>query len=322
MSDMYWWARLYPDRIEVQEGTIDNDQNVKIITINSQKEAQAYIASEMQKKKEYVASDLRIPDLFDLFFRDIEEFREGIKLLQKNGVTDIRKLHTYDEQTQQNILQKYGLALKYIPNPSAQLIDTAIRQNGFCIQHIDTPSSALQMQAVESNAMALQFIDEQTPELIACALENKLIVLAHSHIKNPSEETFYKLLERGVILGDLDTDLKNDKAFALHAIEARPKNYRDLPDELKKDEELALLCLKKDTSLMSDIDKSLLHSKSFVMQTIEYYPDVIGYAYNAHSDIVDDKEVMIKAVSSYSYLFEFASDRLKKDKDVLLEYKH
>ncbi len=73
---------------------------------------------------------------------------------------------------------------------------------------------------------------------------------------------------------------------------------------------------------MPDIDKSLLHSKSFVMQAIEYYPDVIDYAYYARSDIVDIKEVMLKAVSSRSYLFELASDRLKKDKDVISLYKN
>jgi hypothetical protein len=317
---LYWLAKVTANTVEIQEGDILTDKKIKIKKSTSEEEAIQYITTQKTKKKDYVESELRITDLFEICFRDVETINDFLKVLQRNKVADILNLSNYSEEIQQRILEHNGSAIKYITKPSSKLISIAVNQNGYAIRYIDSPNIELQIEAVKNNAMALKFIDNQTPELIECAIQNHNIYFAFSYIKTPTRENLYQLLEKGISLRDLkiSTELKEDKAFALKAIEAKADNYEEIADTLKKDKEIALLALQHKPKMIRYIDKELLKSKSFVMQALAYCSDIPYYAYYAKSDVINDKEFMLKALSVSGIELEFASDALKEDKDIII----
>jgi hypothetical protein len=55
-------------------------------------------------------------------------------------------------------VQRYGLAIRDIKNPSEAVQMAAVQQVGWAIEYIDNPSEAVQMAAVQQNGHAIQFI--------------------------------------------------------------------------------------------------------------------------------------------------------------------
>ena len=98
-------------------------------------------------------------------------------------------------------------------------------------------------------------------------------------------------------------ELKNNYSFNLEAVRANPKVYYYINAEFKNDRDIVLLAAnpKKNKFIIG------MHIR-----------DELAY-YNINEKLRDDEEVMLKAIQVANYNFEYASDRLKKDKKFCLK---
>ena len=321
---LYWIGEQKLNTLEINEGNIFNDKKSKTTTFLSEEDAIEALEKETSKKKKagFKKTDFRIVDLLEICFRDISDINDLVKLLKKLNIKDIRKLNTHNDATILRLLEFNGSALKYIKKPSDKMINTALNQNGIAIRYIQEPTYPMKKQAVMNNGMALKYIEEQTDDLKQYVIESGTFWLAYSLIESPNEEMITTFLRKGISLRDIDTDLKKERNFAINSIEISPDNYMHIHKSLKKDKEIALIALialKRNSDLIGEIDKQLFHSKEFLLEAVEYCHNISYYAYFAKSDLLKDKEFMLKAVSKSGTELEYADDSLKKDKEVVLE---
>jgi len=116
---------------------------------------------------------------------------------------------------------------------------------------------------------------------------------------NYNDEFFYSLLSR----------FKDDKDIIFQAVNY---DFRTI--------KLFLLSLINDRDIILTTINNFNHEyqNEFCIDT-----DVIEYLFeNISYNMKDDKEIILSAISCYKVLYNFASDRLKIDKDVILYYLH
>lgn len=315
----YCQLEYIDNQVVIRNGDTDKDDKVITKKYKSPEEAKAKFQDYITKKEKesFSEPDFRIIDLFDLCFRESGEINTYVKFLRKLNVVDIRKLEMADTETQIKVLENNGLAIKYLPNASDQLKEIAINQNGGALQFIEHASTELKLKAIKSNCLAIKFIKNQTDEMKELAIQGKNIYFAFKYFEQPTRGMILAFLEKGISLREFE-EYQNDKPLVLQALKWKIGNYDYISDTLKKDEEVALAALELDDSLIKQMDSSLLHSKSFAMKAAEYCYDLPYRMYHAKSELLKDKEFVLKAMDKNGTELQYVDESLQNDKDVVM----
>lgn len=102
----------------------------------------------------------------------------------KKSIWNIEFIENPTEEMSIFCVKKAWNALKFIKNPSKNIIDEAIKSNGWAIQFVKNPSYSQMLLAVENNWESIKFINDPIEEIQLAAIN-----LSHSAIKfirNPS----------------------------------------------------------------------------------------------------------------------------------------
>ena len=110
-----------------------------------------------------------------------------------------------DNSIQKLKLQRDGLAIQNITNPSKELQLIAVKENGFAIEYIKDPSEEVQLAAVKENGFAIKYIkdpsekvqlaslwDPTAREFVVVGLELPTIHYIWIHDKISSDVNYFK----------------------------------------------------------------------------------------------------------------------------------
>ncbi len=126
---------------------------------------------------------------------------------------------------------------------------------------------------------------------------------------------------------------KNDKEVALIAVKQDWKSVKLVSDELKNDEEVILTALggyngQWPSKILEHASQRLKSDKNFVLKALDKIEENrdkyhIYQVFNTldfvSKELLDDKDVILKAIARQNSPFEYASDRLKNDRAFVLE---
>lgn len=145
-----------------------------------------------QKKSKFIQSLLLVSKL-----KYIQKYPQLIKFLTNasdinavlgKGATAaaIRYIPNPSEELQQTAVRaSYGHAIQWIKNPSEDVQITAVRLNGNTLKYIDNPSDTVISHAVRSDGEAIRFVDNPSEELQWLAVRD--VPMNIKYIKNPTE---------------------------------------------------------------------------------------------------------------------------------------
>jgi hypothetical protein len=105
-----------------------------------------------------------------------------------------------------------------------------------------------------------------------------------------------------------------DNTITIKLLKRIPILIRYLDYEYKNNEELILNIIKKDKSLIKYASQELKGNKDFIRKMIDIYPASIYYA---KKELKDDYELALKAVKLDGDVYEFLSERLKNNDEII-----
>lgn len=136
-----------------------------------------------------------------------------------------------------------------------------------------------------------------------------------------NREFIKKCLEnKAPILEFLSDSYKNDKEIVLLAIRTNPRSTSPLyfaSEALKNDDEFAKAALMYDKGAFIHISERLKFKKNIVLYAIENNCRMV--LMDTCEDVKNDREVVLKAVKLDGTDIEWASNKLQKDFEVLIE---
>jgi hypothetical protein len=95
-------------------------------------------------------------------------------------------IHEDTDADQLAAVQRNGLAIQWIKNPSDTVQLAAVKKDVGAIKHIENPSDTVQLSAVQQNGLAIEYIENPTPEMQLAAVQRHSWAIYW--IKNPSPE--------------------------------------------------------------------------------------------------------------------------------------
>jgi len=115
--------------------------------------------------------------------------------------------------------------------------------------------------------------------------------------------------------------LFSDKDIVYAAIKSKPHMFILIDPIFFNDRKFILLCLKKSKYYRQQYDNEDSETYEFnKISTENYYKERYNnFLYNINLDFLDDKEIILAAIKLNENNFKYASNRLKNDKDVILE---
>lgn len=123
------------------------------------------------------------------------------------------------------------------------------------------------------------------------------------------------ILHSPQLFSRVSSKLKNMKQIAKQLLKQDPYNISYMPDEIKKDQELMIEILKKNTHLIMEMPQ-LRNDKTFILKVAKLEcGSVIRYV--SDETLLDDKNIIMTALQTYSKTLMFASERLRDDYDIV-----
>lgn len=136
-------------------------------------------------------------------------------------------------------------------------------------------------------------------------------------LKKYSIETALQLLKSGQQkFENLSDELRNDRDFVLKAINMQVCSLRSLPDNFRRDREIALAAVKNDGRDMRYVGELLKNDRGFILASLER-GNILGIQFVSY-ELRDDYEIIMKAVNAAGIALDYASERLKNNKDIVL----
>jgi hypothetical protein len=139
-------------------------------------------------------------------------------------------------------------------------------------------------------------------------------------------QVLLQALRSGLEWSEIPSELKEDKVFILEALARNSQLYLELSKELRDTEEIALQALQADDAN----DEVILEATERVSKLLANHDAMIAIAKNYNCDVMQetlqfspleirgDKGVMIEAVKNNSIAFEYCSEELQEDCDVVM----
>lgn len=124
-----------------------------------------------------------------------------IKYVQNQDawVPDFRaNLHYLEQQIQFKILRENAFTIRYIKNPTEEILLETVRQDGNAIQFIKNPSEQVQLEAVRQTGFAIEFINNPSEQVQIEALKQD--GRSFVFIDDPCEQAKLEAKKQGITL--------------------------------------------------------------------------------------------------------------------------
>ena len=142
----------------------------------------------------------------------------GRKVWEKIEESYVYKLYTATEEEQLKEVQKNGLAIKFINNPSEEMKLEALKKDGYAIQYINNPTEEMKLEAIKQNEDVIECINNPSEKIQLIAVKNNGNNI--ECINNPTDKVIQEAIKEFDIdvtynlkymLRFLENDLKEEK---------------------------------------------------------------------------------------------------------------
>ena len=312
---------LYPDYIN------DKEVSQQIIKLSGYTSAWDIdkLSDDLKADKEVMLEAIRQnPNAFqnaDASLQDDKEFMlEATSingLVLNNASTRLRA----DKDVALSAVSNTGLSLgllDYSLRADKEVVLTAVSNDGRGLQWASEKMCAdkeVVLAAVKNNYLTLQYADNKLkadPEIVLAGIKN--IVEQHNRMQGTNTEDFFK--------NCVSRKLRNDPEFMIEAIKVHSTSYVYAFNAVKENKDVFIaycenaLTQHGNGRYSIDIPDSLSNDKDAVLAAVK----LDGYMVKTLPKFQDDKEVVMAAAETYGYAIDYASDRLKNDKETVLHF--
>ena len=154
--------------------------------------------------------------------------------------------------------------------------------------------------------------------LSSASINGEILKFASDEIKKNKEIVITSVKQNGLMLEFADNDLKNDKEVVLIAVQNQGIALQYASDNLKNDRETVLIAVQSRGDALRYASDELKNDKLVVQNAVQNFGEALKYA---SDDLKNNIEVVMIAVKGRSYgagVLQFSSERLRNDKDVVL----
>jgi len=193
-----------------------------------------------------------------------------------------------------------GLALKYTNNEiknNKKIVLTAVKQNGLALEFASKrlqKDKAIVMAALKNNGNAYQFVDDSLKQ-------DKTVIL--QAVKNG----IWTILR-------IDNELI-DKEIILAAVKKEPNIFDYIEDKYKNDNDVITAVAIKASYIVNRLNNQPINNKKDMLNLLKHGTSLKV----ANNKLRDNKELVLAAISNDASNFLFASQRIKNDKQLILD---
>lgn len=214
-----------------------------------------------------------------------------------------------------------GLALGHVDyslRNDKDVVLAAVKQDGFALQFASEnlcKDREVVLTAVSKNYLALQYADNKLKadkEIVLNGIKD--IIKRHERMQGTQTDDFFK--------NCVSRKLRNDPEFMIEAIKVHSTSYVYAFNTVKENKDVFIaycenaLTQHGNGRYSIDIPDSLSNDKDAVLAAVK----LDGYMVKTLPQFQDDKEVVMAAAETYGYAIDYASDRLKNDKETVLHF--
>jgi len=216
-------------------------------------------------------------------------------------------------------VQKNGLNLKYASyslRRDFEIVTTAIKENGGAFRYCLT--GKFKDRILSDRSLILHCIMKDAPS-------QNILRTCLDRFKT-DKEVLLAAVASGIEWSLLPLNFQNCKEFVKSAVKRNPSTYLNVSEALRKDFEIASMVIKHD-----QVDKSVLveateHCPKLLsdreaMLTISKHrwPDFLFEIFQSSPKaILSDKSIMLEAIKSNHRIYEFCSEEISFDRDIIL----
>jgi len=181
--------------------------------------------------------------------------------------------------------------------------------------------------AVENNSEVFKYVPQEIKEdrdfvLSLLKKEGRLFEYLSDELKKDKELVLIAVASDGYVLDDLHETLKADKEIVFEAVKSHPKSLAYAHDSMKDDMDIASYiidnCIDAFKYVSPVAKTTIFNDKELMIKLLKSNLDYILYL---KDEWKDDKEFMLKLIleSPSPNILKYASDKLKADRDLVLE---
>ena len=221
------------------------------------------------------------------------------------------------------LVAKNGVELCYIPEPlrnDREVVLTAINNTGQALRYASDDlrnDYDVVLAAVTQDGSALEYASKilQNNKTIVCAAVSNsehALQYASKELRHDFDVVLTAVTRNGSVLAFVPEVLRNNKQIALSAVSSfgLSVSYTSLCDNL----EIVLAAIKQDKRALVHTSKKLLLDKTFALKVFPYKVHLTNFP----KEIVEDDELMIKAINYGCVGLGATSSKIRDNKAVVL----
>ncbi|EFC36692.1 predicted protein [Naegleria gruberi] len=325
--------QLYGSEFKYASRSLLNDRELLIIALRNGFRLSDYNEIELDREIVYESCRYDRNNLKNVpeQYRDDEEIVEAAISYTETGyghyffecVSDRLKSNV---DFMRKMAKIYGYVIHYVPESLAndrELILNAVSQDASTLQYASEElknDKEVILTALKISAECYQHISEEmkNDEEVLEALRKWLPA---EFLKKPvnlnKEAAMIALRLRS--LNDLDYSFKNDRQFALMAVNVNMNNLLYVSNRLKMDRNFILEIEPKTYDILN-VPIRLREDREIALRSLELSGDSIMHlSAELKNEFKNNREIMLKAIKSDAVAFLYASEELQNDEEFVLE---
>lgn len=312
---------LYPDYVN------DKEVSQQIIKLSGYTSAWDIdkLSDDLKADKEVMLEAIRQnPNAFqnaDASLQDDKEFMLEATSINGLVLNNASSRLQADKDVALSAVSTTGLALGHVDyslRNDKDVVLAAVKQDGFALQFASEnlcKDREVVLTAVSKNYLALQYADNKLKadkEIVLNGIKD--IIKRHERMQGTQTDDFFK--------NCVSRKLRNDPKFMIEAIKVHSTSYVYAFNAVKENKDVFIAfcesALKQHGNgrYAVDIPDSLINDKDAAIAAVK----LDGYMIRVLPQFQDDKEVVMASANTYGYAIDYASDRLKDDKETVLHF--
>ena len=241
-------------------------------------------------------------------------------------------------ETIKQTLEKDPSVIQYVKGSiqikHPEIVESAIRKDGRLIEYVQRTfreKPDLIDTALDTNPLALKYAigDAITGNfnivMKAVRKDGENLKYASDALKDNNQIVFEAVKHSDSALQHASLRLRNDDEIVLAAVKRQGHQLMDASGRLQGDRNTVIEAVKNNHSALEFASKELRDDEGIIMTAIEYYTRKSRYITlslkllnYASLELRDNKMIVSKAVGLNALELEYASDRLKQEKEIVL----
>ncbi|EFC37465.1 predicted protein [Naegleria gruberi] len=307
-----------------------------------------FLQREKQEEKEYIPKDLKLNRLVELnpeiirYLIKIDGF--DIELLKKACKKNISLLRFIpcDRDFHISVIEHNPQALKYSKDlfrNDEEIVLRAITKDKTTLQYASDSIiervlvrkellkysvediKSLVLSGVKTKPSLFKYLPDSVKidqEFVLKLLPNVRVFIPQSLKQSREFRMEWVKYDAKAFETCKDLELRSERQFLLNSLTTYRHTLRDAPPILKDDKEFVLECLKFPSNRLSETSERLRDDEQVVSCALMQQSS-INFEY-ASDRLRDDKEFVMKNIELFPGMFSHISERLKKDKEIIVKY--